>query len=104
MLSMTVAIVVLGAVFDTAELIVWLVTGFLAGFRATRVVRGPHFGPIGDIVIGLVGAFLAGLGLRIVLPDATLGFVGEIIAAFIGAVILLAILRFIARQTGRPST
>jgi len=102
--GMTLAIVVLGAVFSTTHLIVWLIIGLLAGFLATRVVRGPHFGIIGDIVIGLVGAFLAGLVLRVLLPDTTLGFIGEIIAAFIGAVILLAIVRFIARQMGRPST
>ena len=77
---------------------------FTGGLPGDKSGTRPHFGIIGDIVIGLVGAFLAGLVLRILLPDTTLGFVGEIIAAFIGAVILLAILRFIARQTGRPST
>ncbi len=99
---MALASIVL-AYFATVNIIVWVIIGLIAGFLATRVIRGPHYGIIGDIVIGLVGAFLAGLILDFLFPSARFGFIGEIIAAFIGAVILLAIIRLIARRTGRPA-
>lgn len=91
-------------IFSTTHIIVWLIIGLIAGFLATRVIKGAHFGIIGDIVIGLVGAFIAGLVLRAVLGslDSPIGFIGEIIAAAIGAIILLVIIRFIAKAMGRP--
>jgi len=99
---MALASIVL-AYFSTTNIIVWLIIGLIAGFLATRVIRGPHFGIIGDIVIGLVGAFLAGVVLDFLFPSTRFGFFGEIIVAIIGAVVLLLIWRLIARATGRPS-
>jgi uncharacterized membrane protein YeaQ/YmgE (transglycosylase-associated protein family) len=93
---MALAGIVLAA-FSTTNIIVWIIIGLIAGFLATRVIRGPHFGIVGDIVIGLVGAFLAGLLLDFLVPGESLGIIGEIIAAFIGAVVLLLIFRLIAR-------
>ena len=60
---MALAMVVLGAL-NPGGIFLWIILGLLAGFLATRVVRGPHFGIIGDIVIGLVGAFLYDFGVR----------------------------------------
>ena len=97
---MTLTTVVLGAL-NPGGIILWIILGLLAGFLATRVVRGPHYGIIGDLVIGLVGAFLGGLVADFLFPNTTFHFWGTLILAIIGAVILLAILRFIARQTGR---
>jgi len=99
---MALAGIVLAA-FSTTNIIVWLIIGLIAGFLATRVIRGPHYGIIGDIVIGLIGAFLGGLVADILFPNTTFHFWGTLIIALIGAVILLAILRLIARGTGRPS-
>ncbi len=99
---MTLASIVL-AYFATTNIIVWVIIGLIAGFVATRVIRGPHFGVIGDIVIGLVGAFLAGLVLDFLFPNSHFGFIGEIIVAIIGAIILLLIWRLIARAMGRPA-
>ena len=99
---MALASIVL-AYFATTNIVVWVIIGLIAGFVATRVIRGPHFGIIGDIVIGLVGAFLAGIVLDFLFPNARFGFFGEIIVAIIGAVILLAIWRMIARAMGRPA-
>ena len=87
--------------FNTTNVLVWIIIGLIAGFLATRVVRGSHFGVIGDIVIGLVGAFLAGLILDFLLPNLHLGFFGEIIAAFFGAVVLLALLHLVVGQRRR---
>ena len=73
----------------------WIVVGLIAGWLATRVMRG-GYGLIGDIIVGAVGAviggFLAATFLK--MPNAVNGInVTSILVAFVGAVILLAILR-----------
>jgi len=73
-----------------------MVVGLIAGWLASRVMRGGGFGLVGDIILGVVGAviggFLAATFLKI--PDAVNGVnVTSILVAFIGAVILIAVLR-----------
>src|SRR5712692_4901501 len=55
---MTLAIVVQGAVFSTTHLIVWLIIGLLAGFLATRVVRGPTSASLGISLLASSAHFL----------------------------------------------
>src|SRR2546428_4850738 len=97
---MALATIVLAA-FNTTNILVWIIIGLIAGFLATRVVRGPHFGIIGDLVIGLVGAFLGGLVADLLFPNSTFHFWATLLIAVIGAIVLLAILRWIARASGR---
>jgi len=99
---MALATVVLG-LLQPGGILLWIILGLLAGFLATRVVHGPHFGIIGDLVIGLVGAFLGGLVADFLFPNTTFHFWGTLIIAVIGAIVLLAILRLIARASGRPA-
>lgn len=74
----------------------WLVVGLIAGFFASRVMRGGGSGLIGDIIVGVVGAliggFLATQFLGMANPVSGINW-QTIVVAFIGAVILLAILR-----------
>lgn len=79
-------------------LIIWLIIGLITGFVATRVIKGPHFGIIGDVVIGLVGAFWGGLIALILFPASF----GTLILAVIGAIILLVIIHFVAKAMGHP--
>lgn len=77
--------------------LMWIAIGTIAGVLASVVVGG-GLGLIGDIVIGVVGAFVGGwifhaLGVHAPLP----GLAGTIFVAFIGAVVLLVLLRIIAR-------
>jgi uncharacterized membrane protein YeaQ/YmgE (transglycosylase-associated protein family) len=97
---MALATIVL-AVLNPGGIFLWIILGLLAGFLATRVVRGPHFGIIGDLVIGLVGAFLGGLLADLLFPNSTFHFWATLLIAFIGAIVLLAILRLIARASRR---
>jgi len=99
---MALVTVVLG-LLQPGGILLWIILGLLAGFIATRVVPGPHFGIVGDLVIGLVGAFLGGLVADLLFPNTTFHFWGTLIIALIGAIVLLAILRWIARATGRPA-
>src|SRR5258707_11368060 len=83
----------------------WIILGGLAGWLASRVVRGSGLGLLGDIVVGIVGAILGGLVLSLLLPG-TFGFTGfnfgSLVVAFVGAVILLVIVRLIG--AGRRTT
>jgi uncharacterized membrane protein YeaQ/YmgE (transglycosylase-associated protein family) len=99
---MVLVAVVLG-LLQPGGIFLWIILGLLAGFLATRVMPGHHFGIVGDLVIGLVGAFLGGLVADFLFPNTTFHFWGTLIIALIGAIVLLAILRLIARTTGRPT-
>jgi len=74
----------------------WIVVGLIAGWLASRVMRGGGYGLIGDIIVGAVGAVIGGFlaSTLLKMPNAVNGInVTSILVAFVGAVILLAILR-----------
>jgi len=73
----------------------------IAGFLASRVMRGGGYGLIGDIIVGIVGALIGGWLATTLLkmPNPVNGInIGTIIVAFVGAVILIAILRLFSRR------
>lgn len=77
----------------------WLVVGLIAGFLASRVMRGGGSGLIGDIIVGIVGALIGGFLAATLLniPDAVNGInLTSILVAFVGAVILLWVLRLVS--------
>jgi uncharacterized membrane protein YeaQ/YmgE (transglycosylase-associated protein family) len=82
---------------DPLSILLWLVVGLIAGFFASRVMRGGGYGLVGDIVVGLIGALIGGF-LAGLLGFGSFGVLGSIIVAFIGACILLAILRAASGQ------
>ena len=75
--------------------VIWLVVGLIAGYLASKVLRGRGMGLPMDIVVGLLGAvvggYLAGLA-----GIAIGGFIGEVVVAFIGAVLLLVAVRLLS--------
>lgn len=79
---------------DPLSIVLWLVIGLVAGFLASRVMRG-GYGVVGDIVVGLIGALIGGF-LAGLLGLGQFGLIGSIIVAFIGACILIAILRAVS--------
>lgn len=71
--------------------------GIVAGWLASLVMKGGGSGLLRDLLIGLVGGLIGGwllpkVGLRV---DG--GYAGAIITAFIGAVVLLLIVRLVAK-------
>jgi uncharacterized membrane protein YeaQ/YmgE (transglycosylase-associated protein family) len=98
---MTLATLMLAAVtLNLSDVLWWLVVGLIAGFLASRVMRGGGYGLIGDIVVGLIGAFIGGW-LAGFLGIGSFGLIGTIVVAFIGACILLAILHAVTRGSSR---
>lgn len=78
-------------------LIVFLVTGAIAGWLAGILMKGRGFGLIGNIVVGVIGSIIGGalsdyLGLQ---PG---GFFGYLAAALVGALPLLVIVGLIKRS------
>jgi len=85
----------------TMSILSWLVVGLIAGFLASRVMRGGGYGLIGDIIVGVVGALIGGwlATTFLKMPNPVNGInIGTILVAFIGAVILLGILRLFRRR------
>jgi uncharacterized membrane protein YeaQ/YmgE (transglycosylase-associated protein family) len=91
---MTIATVMLDGTLQPESLLVWLVVGVIAGFLASRVMRGAY-GLLGDLIIGLVGAVIGGFLADLLGLGAT-NLLGSIILAFIGACLLIAVLRAVA--------
>ena len=80
-------------------ILAWIVVGLIAGFLASRVMRGGGYGLIGDIIVGIVGALIGGfLATNLLnMPNAVNGInITSILVAFVGAVILIAILRMVS--------
>lgn len=95
---MILATVVLAAMnLSLSNVLWWLLVGLIAGFIASRVMRGGGYGLIGDIVVGLIGAFIGGWLASFVGIGGSGSFIVTIIIAFVGACILLAILHAVSR-------
>ena len=75
----------------------WLVVGLVAGFLASRVMRGGGYGLIGDIVVGLIGAFIGGWLAGLLGIGGSSSLIVSIVIAFIGACILIALLHAVSR-------
>lgn len=78
-------------------LLIYLVVGLVAGFLASKVVRGGGLGVVGDIIVGLIGGVIGGwLSARFGIFTGA-GILGSIVTAFVGAVVLLVIVRLVKR-------
>jgi uncharacterized membrane protein YeaQ/YmgE (transglycosylase-associated protein family) len=81
---------------DTQSLIMFLVIGLIAGWLASRIMRGGGFGLVGDLIVGVIGAVLGGWLFGLL--GITLGGIfGALLTALIGAIILLYLIRLIKR-------
>jgi uncharacterized membrane protein YeaQ/YmgE (transglycosylase-associated protein family) len=95
---MTLATLVLADVnLSLPNVLWWLVVGLVAGFLASRVMRGRGYGLVGDIVVGLIGAFIGGWVAGLLGIGGSSSLIVSIIIAFIGACLLLAILHAVGR-------
>ena len=99
---MTLATLILADInLSLSNVLWWLLVGLVAGFLASRVMRGGGYGLIGDIVVGLIGAFIGGLLAGFLGIGGSSSLIVSIVIAFIGACILLAILRAVTRGAPR---
>ncbi len=82
------------------SLIGWIVIGLLAGALAGFLVPGrERFGCIGTILVGVAGGLLGGwLWTGVLGNEPAGGFLSALFVAIIGSVIVLFILRLVARR------
>ena len=78
------------------HILIWLISGVIAGWLTGQIVEGKGYGLVGDLVIGLMGGAIGGwlFGL---LGIATTGWIGEIVFAVVGGVVLVVVVRTLRR-------
>jgi uncharacterized membrane protein YeaQ/YmgE (transglycosylase-associated protein family) len=81
---------------EPGEWLAWLIVGLVAGFLASRLVRGHGLGCLLDIAVGLVGAVIGGLLISFLGVSGNFHFLGTTLVAFLGACLLLLVVEIIA--------
>jgi uncharacterized membrane protein YeaQ/YmgE (transglycosylase-associated protein family) len=78
--------------------IAYIIIGGIAGWLASKIVKGGGSGILMDIVVGVVGAFAAGLVLNLLGVDVNSGgYWFTFFVALGGAVVLLWLARLIRK-------
>lgn len=85
-----------GLHFGVYDIISWVIIGVLAGFLASKVIRGKDYGCLGNTIVGLIGAVVGGFLASLLGFGGSFGFVGTLVVAFIGASIFLWFLQLTA--------
>lgn len=78
------------------NILIWIVTGLIAGWLAGLIIKGRGFGLLGNIVIGLIGGLLGGWLFNLVGVSVP-GWPGQILVAAVGAIVLVFIVRTLRR-------
>jgi uncharacterized membrane protein YeaQ/YmgE (transglycosylase-associated protein family) len=79
---------------EKMSILIWIITGIIAGWIAGLIVRGAGFGLLGDLVIGLIGGLIGGFIAGLVGLSPT-NWLGQVAVAAVGGVILVWILHLI---------
>ncbi len=78
-------------------ILIWIISGIIAGWLAGMIVKGRGFGLIGDLVVGLLGGLIGGWLAGLVGLDPV-NWLGNILVAALGGVVLVVIIRAIRRM------
>jgi uncharacterized membrane protein YeaQ/YmgE (transglycosylase-associated protein family) len=71
-----------------------LIIGLVAGWLASKFIRGRGLGLAGNLVVGVLGAIIGGYVFGVLGVSAG-GTVGRLISATVGAAILLFLLKLV---------
>ncbi len=78
------------------NILIWIITGIIAGWLAGMFVKGSGFGVIGDLIIGLIGGLLGGWLFGLLGVSAS-SWIGQVLVAAAGGAVLVLILRMFRR-------
>ncbi len=78
------------------NILIWIVSGIVAGWIAGLLVRGRGFGLIGDLIIGLLGGLIGGWLAGLFGIQAS-SWITQVLVAALGGVVLVAIIRLVRR-------
>ena len=76
---------------DLKAILVFLAIGAVAGWLASKIIKGGGSGLLGYMLIGVVGAIIGGVLFNL-LGITTSGLIGSIITATVGAIALLFVI------------
>ena len=74
-----------------------LLIGLCAGWLAGQITKGGSFGVVNNLIVGVIGAILGGM-LFFLLGLKAYGLWGQLVTATVGALILLFLLKKIAKK------
>jgi uncharacterized membrane protein YeaQ/YmgE (transglycosylase-associated protein family) len=77
-------------------ILLWIISGIIAGWLTGLVMRGRGFGLIGDLIIGLLGGIIGGALARL-FGLAPSSWIGYTIVAALGGIVLVAVIRALRR-------
>jgi uncharacterized membrane protein YeaQ/YmgE (transglycosylase-associated protein family) len=78
------------------NILIWIISGVVAGWIAGVLVRGRGFGLIGDLIVGLLGGLIGGW-LSGLLGIQASSWITQVLVAALGGVVLVAIIRLVRR-------
>ncbi len=78
------------------RILLWIISGIVAGWLTGLVMKGRGYGFLGNLVIGLLGGIIGGW-LFSLFGLAARGWLGEIVVALVGGVVLVAIARLLRK-------
>jgi len=80
------------------SVVFWIITGGIAGFVASVLLKAERSGCLTKIGIGIAGAFIGGFLMNFLMPGGLIPgvpFLNQIITGVLGAVILLIVLEIV---------
>lgn len=83
------------------HVLLWLVTGLVAGLLARLVLRRSYLGIGGDLALGSLGGITAGALMRYSGVTASGGTATHVIVALLGAVGMIVAMHLVLRATGK---
>ena len=78
------------------NILIWLISGIIAGWLTGKLMKGSGFGLIGDLIVGIVGGVIGGFVAGLFGLDAT-RWIGNILVAVLGGIIFVAIIHALRR-------
>ena len=77
----------------------YIVIGLVAGWAASRIMRGQGYGLLINMIIGIIGGVLGGWLFSLLGFYSTGGIIGSLITSVIGAIVLLWFVGLVNRPT-----
>ena len=79
------------------NILIWIVTGIVAGWLAGLILKGRGFGLLGNFLVGIIGGVVGGwLGGLIGISASS--WIGNVLIAAAGGIILVIVLRAIFKR------
>lgn len=72
----------------------WIIVGGLAGWIASKVMKGGSMGLLGNIIVGIIGAFVGGFIVNLIGGKGVTGInIWSILVAVLGAIVFIWVVR-----------